>query len=162
MENALPRREARENAFLLAFSATFGDQAIDDLLIQNREGDEHVVDAFGEQLLRMYYNHSAEVDDLIRDRLRNWTMQRLPRVTLAVLRLGVAELVLSAEKKPGVVINEAVELSKKYGAEEDYQFVNGLMGSVARDLNLPSDESAADGQNAGGEAAPEKPEEPQE
>ena len=139
MENVLPRREARENAFLLAFSATFGDRPLEEVLEDNRESGEHVVDAFGEQLLRMYYNHSAEVDDLIQERLRNWTMKRLPRVTLAVLRLAVAELVFSPEKKPGVTINEAVELSKKYGAEDDYQFVNGLLGSVARDLHLADD-----------------------
>ncbi len=137
MEKNLPRREARENAFLLAFSATFGDRPLDEVLEENRESDEHVVDAFGEQLLRMYYNHSAEVDDLIQERLRNWTMKRLPRVTLAVLRLAVAELVFSPEQKTGVTINEAVELSKKYGADEDYQFVNGLLGSVVRDLHLP-------------------------
>jgi N utilization substance protein B len=142
MEKALPRREARENAFLLAFSATFGDRPLEELLESNREDEEHPLDAFGEQLLKMYYDHSAEVDDLIRDRLRGWTMQRLPRVTLAVLRIGVAELVYSPEKKPSVAINEAVELTKKYGAEDDYQFVNGLLGSVARDLGLADADTA--------------------
>lgn len=140
MENLLPRREARENAFLVAFSATFGDLPLEEVLETNRESEEHVVDAFGEQLLRLYYNHSAEVDDLIGERLRGWTMKRLPRVTLAVLRLGVAELVFGQEKMPSVVINEAVELMKKYGDDEDYQFVNGLMGSVVRDLRLADDE----------------------
>ena len=144
MENVLSRREARENAFLLAFSATFGDRSLEEVLEENREGEEHVVDLFGEQLMRMYYDHSAEVDDLIRDRLRGWTMKRLPRVTLAVLRIGVAELVYSPEKKPGVAINEAVELSKKYGGDGDYQFVNGLLGSVARDLGLTGADDASD------------------
>lgn len=143
MENSLPRRESRENAFLLAFSATFDDRPLDQLLEENREGEEHVVDKFGEQLLRLYYDHSAEVDDLIRDRLRGWTMQRLPRVTLAVLRLAVAEVAFGPENKPGVAINEAVELSKKYGAAEDYQFVNGLLGSVARDLHKDQDAAPA-------------------
>ena len=78
----------------------------------------------------------AEVDDLIRDHLRNWTMERLPRVSLTVLRLALAEMLYGDEKKPGVVINEAVELTKKYGADEDYQFVNGLLGAVAREKGL--------------------------
>ncbi|MCI2046678.1 MAG: transcription antitermination factor NusB [Faecalibacterium sp.] len=142
MEKNLPRRAARENAFLVLFAATFDDQPLEELLAQNQEDGEHVVDAFGEQLLRMYYNHSAEVNDLISARLRNWTMKRLPRVTLSVLRLGVAELVYSPDKKPGVAINEAVELSKKYGADEDYQFVNGLLGSVARDLHIEGADEA--------------------
>ena len=94
MENILPRREARENAFLLAFSQTFGDV-------------------------------------------------RLPRVSLTVLRLALAEMLYGDEKKVGVVINEAVELTKKYGADEDYQFVNGLLGTVAREQGLDTAEDAA-------------------
>lgn len=52
------------------------------------------------------------MDDLISAHLRNWTMERLPRVSLTVLRLGLAEMLYGDEKKPGVVINEAVELTK--------------------------------------------------
>lgn len=137
MENILPRRQARENAFLLAFSQTFDELPLDEALEANREYDEeHPVDDFGAHLLRAYYEHSAEVDDLIHDHLRNWTMNRLPRVTVTVLRLALAEMLYGGENKPGVAINEAVELTKKYGAEEDYQFVNGLLGAVARERGL--------------------------
>ena len=137
MDKILPRREARENAFLLAFSQTFGDIALEEALDNHAECDEeHPVDLFGQRLLRAYYGHSAEVDDLIRDHLRNWTMERLPRVSLTVLRLAIAEMLFGGENKPGVAINEAVELTKKYGADEDYQFVNGLLGAVARDHGL--------------------------
>ncbi|MGN0707828.1 MAG: transcription antitermination factor NusB [Faecalibacterium sp.] len=140
MEQILPRREARENAFLLAFSQTFGDVPLQDALELHREStDEHPVDGFGVHLLRAYYEHSAEVDDLIRDHLRSWTMERLPRVSLTVLRLALAEMLYGGENKPGVVINEAVELTKKYGAEEDYQFVNGLLGAVVREQGLEPD-----------------------
>ena len=83
MENILPRREARENAFLLAFSQTFGDVPLQEALDTNNECGE--------------------------------------------------------ERKPGVVINEAVELTKKYGADEDYQFVNGLLGAVAREQGLDTE-----------------------
>ena len=105
--------------------------------------EEHPVDAFSRLLLNAYYDHSAEVDDEIRAHLRNWTMERLPRVSLTVLRLAVAEMLFGGENKPGVAINEAVELTKKYGAGEDYQFVNGLLGAVARDHGL-SDEAVAE------------------
>ena len=94
------------------------------------------VDGFSKLLLNAYYDHSAEVDDEIRAHLRNWTMERLPRVSLTVLRLAIAEMLFGGENKPGVAINEAVELTKKYGADEDYQFVNGLLGAVARDHGL--------------------------
>ena len=120
MENILPRREARENAFLLAFSQTFGDVPLQEALDTNNEcGEERPVDVFGH--------------------LRNWTMERLPRVSLTVLRLALAEMLYGDERKPGVVINEAVELTKKYGADEDYQFVNGLLGAVAREQGLDTE-----------------------
>ena len=137
MENILPRREARENAFLLAFSQTFGDVPLAEALTNHAENDEeHPVDGFSKLLLNAYYDHSAEVDDEIRAHLRNWTMERLPRVSLTVLRLAIAEMLFGGENKPGVAIKEAVELTKKYGADEDYQFVNGLLGAVARDHGL--------------------------
>ena len=140
MENLLPRRQARENAFLLAFSQTFGDVPLHEALEANRECDEErPVDDFGAHLLRTYYEHSAEVDDQISAHLRGWTISRLPGVTVTVLRLAIAEMLFGGENKPGVAINEAVELTKKYGAEEDYQFVNGLLGSVAREAGLAED-----------------------
>ena len=125
MENILPRREARENAFLLAFSQTFGDIPLAEAITSHEENDDH----------------SAEVDDEIRAHLRNWTMERLPRVSLTILRLAVAEMLFGGENKPGVAINEAVELTKKYGADEDYQFVNGLLGAVARDHGLDAEQA---------------------
>lgn len=140
MENILPRREARENAFLLAFSQTFGDIPLEEAILNHMENDEeHPLDGFSKHLLNAYFDHSAEVDDEIRAHLRNWTMERLPRVSVTVLRLAIAEMLFSDEKKPGVAINEAVELAKKYGAGEDYQFVNGLLGAVAKDHGLNED-----------------------
>lgn len=144
METALPRREARENAFLLAFSQTFGDVPLEEALETHDEyAEDHPVDDFGRYLLRTYYEHSAEVDDQIRSHLRSWTMERLPRVSLTVLRLALAELLFGKESMPSVVINEAVELTKKYGAEDDYQFINGLLGAVAREQGLSDEPQAA-------------------
>ena len=144
MENILPRREARENAFLLAFSQTFDDIPLEEALSNHAENAEaHPVDAFLTLLLHAYSDHSAEVDNEIRAHLLNWPMARLPSVSLTVLRLAVAEMLFGGENKPGVAINEAVELTKKYGADEDYQFVNGLLGAVARDHGL-SDEAAVE------------------
>ena len=80
MENILPRREARENAFLLAFSQTFGDVPLAEALTNHAENDEeHPVDGFSKLLLNAYYDHSAEVDDEIRAHLRNWTMEHASR-----------------------------------------------------------------------------------
>ena len=112
-EPKLTRREARENAFLAAFAATF-------------EPDQ------GESELDMQ-SHQTELDGVIEAHLKGWTLARVPRVCLVALRLALAESLYGEEKKTAVAINEAVELVKKYGAESDYQFVNGLLGTVARE-----------------------------
>ena len=125
MEKKLTRRESREMAFLTAFAATFEPEE------PTVPAEDHATpDAFANQLLAAMNDHAAELDEIITAHLKGWT---LPRVSLVALRLALAEMLYGEEQKPGVAINEAVELVKKYGADDDYQFVNGLLGSVARE-----------------------------
>ena len=115
MEKKLTRRESRETAFLTAFAATFEPEE------PTVPAEEHAaLDAFANQLLAAMNDHAAELDEIITAHLKGWTLSRVPRL-------------YGDEQKPGVAINEAVELVKKYGAEDDYQFVNGLLGAVARE-----------------------------
>ena len=65
--------------------------------------------------------------------LRDWTVERLTRVDLAILRLAVYELTLG-ETPAGVVINEAVELANQYSTDKAGAFVNGVLGNLARDM----------------------------
>lgn len=139
----LTRRTARENAFLAAFASTF-DNAPEDVIALNNELGENRVDEFGRKLINDYYEHSAEINDMIRDHLKGWTIDRIPRVSLTVLRLALSEILYGDEKLPSVTINEAVELTKKFGGNEDYQFVNGLLGSVVRELGLADQDSASE------------------
>ena len=139
MDKKLTRREARENAFIAAFSVSFFESELEDVLAECREDEEHPLDAFGESLVRGYYDHTVEIDEVINSHLKGWTMNRLPRVSLVMLRLALSEILYGEEKKPGVAINEAVEIVKAYGAETDYQFVNGLLGSVVREMGLSAD-----------------------
>ena len=128
MEKKLTRRESREMAFLTAFAATFEPEE------PTVPAEDHATpDAFANQLLAAMNDHAAELDEIITAHLKGWTLPRVPRVSLVALRLALAEMLYGEEQKPGIAINEAVELVKKYGADDDYQFVNGLLGSVARE-----------------------------
>lgn len=138
----LSRRAARENAFLAAFASTFDNAVPEDVIALQKEQGEHPVDGFGQALIRGYYSHSAEIDELIRGHLKGWTLERIPRVSLTVLRLTLSEILYGQEQLPSVAINEAVELTKKFGGEGDHQFVNGLLGSVVRELGLPEEPQA--------------------
>ena len=129
MEKKLTRRESREAAFLTAFAATFEPETPS--LPSDSEQAEK--DVFARRLLAAMNDHAEELDSIIEDHLKGWTLNRVPRVSLVALRLALAEMLYGEEQKPGVAINEAVELVKKYGADNDYQFVNGLLGTVARE-----------------------------
>ena len=122
MEQNLTRREARENAFLAAFSATFHPDDPQPVLLNQPESHEHPLDEFSLRILRDMEAHSEEIDDVIRANLKGWTIARVPRVSLVALRVALAEMMYGEEKKTSVAINEAVELVKKYGSDKDYQF----------------------------------------
>ena len=75
--------------------------------------------------------HAKELDEEIASCLRGWTLQRLSRVDLAILRLAVYEM-RYAGLPAAVSINEAVELTRKYSSEESCPFVNGVLGTISR------------------------------
>lgn len=140
----MTRREARESAFLAAFSATFQPEQPQEAIRDCGEMQEVVQDAFAMQLLHAMNQHAEEIDATISAHLKGWALNRLPRVSLTAMRLALAEMLYGTEKKPAVAINEAVELVKKYGAENDYQFVNGLLGTVAREQSGTEEAAASD------------------
>ena len=108
MDKKPTRRESREAAFLTAFAATF-EPEMPTLPAEELEGQP---DAFAAELLAAMNAHSDELDSIITDHLKGWTLSRVPRVSLVALRLALAEMLYGKEQKPGVAINEAVELVK--------------------------------------------------
>jgi N utilization substance protein B len=111
-----------------------------------REG----VRAFAEELVRGTLSNLAEVDRLISASAENWRIDRMSAVDRNILRLAVFESRFSAAPTPpAVVIDEAVELAKRYGTVESGRFVNGILDHVFRDHLEPSaKESSAEDESA--------------
>ena len=136
----MDRRIARAHAMKLIYEWEMGgdggeDTRIELLGVEPGENETEYMNGMYDGVV----NNREEIDRQISDHLRGWTIDRLSRVDLAILRLGVYELMLK-ETAAGIVINEAVELVKKYGSDKDYQFVNGLLGTVARAQDKPAEE----------------------
>lgn len=130
----LSRHKARENAFLAMFSTSFGNSVEDAILLAEEEDADYQLDDFARGLLRCYQTNAQAVDKEIELRLKGWNVKRLQKVNLAILRLSVAEMLFGGEPDmDSVIINEAVELSKRFGDDGDYQFINGVLGNVSRD-----------------------------
>ncbi|MDR2494186.1 MAG: transcription antitermination factor NusB [Spirochaetaceae bacterium] len=79
------------------------------------------------------------VDTMIRSHLKNWAFSRVNRVDLAVLRMSTYTLMYQSDMPPPIVIGEAVGISKEFGTDESYRFVNGVLDSIRKTLqNAPA------------------------
>jgi len=87
--------------------------------------------AFAQDLVAKAATHAGKVDELIATSSKNWRLERMSRVDRNILRLGATELVASPDVPVKVVINEAVELAKRFGTAESSAFVNGVLDRVA-------------------------------
>jgi N utilization substance protein B len=105
---------------------------------------------FTQNLLRGVSSHAKEIDDLIAHTSENWSLERMPLVDRSILRLATFEMLCADDIPYSVSINEAIELAKNFGGEdESSRFVNGVLGRIASHLNEKADK---DGKTAGGKA----------
>lgn len=131
----MTRSEAREQAFLVLFEKSFSEDLTLNEIVKNAEESELIkINSFAKNLLTAAENNFEAIDRLIVDNLRGWAIHRLPKVSLAVLRLAIAEMLYIDDVPCGVSVNEAVEIVKKYGTSDDASFVNGVLGSIAKSL----------------------------
>ena len=134
-EKLMTRREAREQAFMVLFEKTFSNETTIREIIETAEEAELIkINSFADALLVSVENNIEAIDKIIEENSRGWTIQRLPKVSLAVLRLAIGEMMYSEDVPTGVAVNEAVELMKKYGTSDDASYVNGVLGTVAKAL----------------------------
>lgn len=85
------------------------------------------------RLLGLLEEHLPEIDQLLRDVMPNWRLERLAHIDRNVLRIGAAEI-LYAEDVPGkVAISEGIQLAEKYGGKDSPRFVNGVLDAVLRE-----------------------------
>lgn len=131
----MTRHEFRQEAFCLLFEKTFTDMDIDEIIQGATETRELSVNDFTLQLAKGTVEHLDEIDALIESKLKNWKLSRISKVSLSILRMAVYELKYLADVPASVAINEAVELAKQYASEDDYSFVNGVLGNVAKELD---------------------------
>lgn len=131
----MTRSEAREQAFIVLFEKIFNNEDSITEIVENAQEAELIkINGFAKTLLSFAQDNSDAIDETIMSNLKGWSIQRLPKVSLAILRLAVAEIMYCDEVPAGVSVNEAVELAKKYGTADDASYINGVLGAVAKAL----------------------------
>jgi len=78
--------------------------------------------------------HQEKIDKIIAESAPDWPIEQINRVDLAILRLAIHELLIVKKEPPKVIIDEAVELAKRYGSEKSSSFVNGVLGTVLKKI----------------------------
>ncbi|MBE6788215.1 MAG: transcription antitermination factor NusB [Ruminococcaceae bacterium] len=131
----MTRSESREQAFILNFEAQFAERKIDEIIELAGEMREFKVSAFAKNLIYFTNEHRSEINGIIEAHTKRWGMKRISKVSLAVLQLAIGEIMQFDDIPVSVTINEAVELCKKYGGDEDFSFVNGILGSYVKTVD---------------------------
>jgi len=124
------RRAARERALGLAYECELRGLTASQLL-----GEQPVEpDEYASRIVVGADEHREEIDALVRKYSEHWSLERMPVVDRALLRLGTYELAWVPDTPTGAIITEAVELAKQYSTKDSGRFVNGLLARIAEDV----------------------------
>ena len=137
----MSRTTAREVAMMMHFSNLLGGEDTPEHVCEKAEllgtlDEEDLL--YVNQMLDGVGAHTTQIDEFVSRYSKDWMIDRIARVDLSILRIAIYEMLYRKEDVPtGAAINEAVELAKRYGGERSYAFVNGILGSVAKELVSP-------------------------
>jgi len=141
------RRKSRELALQMLFQADMGKQTPEQVrqtFWAERSELEGEVRGFADDLFRVASDRAQEIDRLIEKHAENWRMDRMTVVDRNVMRAAVAEFVGFPATPGPVVINEALEIARKFSTPESVNFINGVLDSVAKDLEAGRREERAE------------------
>ncbi len=138
------RRKSRELALQMLFQSDMGKQTADQ--VRKTFWAEHgsasaEVRGFADDLFRVAVDRVKEIDTLIEKHAEHWRMDRMAAVDRNLLRAAVAEMLSYRDTPRAVVINEALEIARKFSSPESVHFVNGVLDSVGKDLETAPPQS---------------------
>jgi transcription antitermination protein NusB len=132
-----PRRKAREFALQMLFQWDITRDTIDQVattFFQNQDQESPAVVDFARQLVKRTVEHVEEIDRLIQRHAEHWRLDRMATVDRNLLRLATQEFLYDKETPKTVVINEAIEIARRFSAQESPQFINGILDSIKKEL----------------------------
>jgi transcription antitermination protein NusB len=131
------RRKSRELAMQMLFQGDLGKQKpeeVEQLFWDSRDDVDDETRGFADDLHRLATQREEEIDGLIQKHAQNWRLERMPVVDRNLLRAAVAEMLGYPRTPAAVIINETLEIARRYAAPESINFLNGVLDAVGRDL----------------------------
>ena len=130
------RTQSREQAFVFLFESTFGFNSAEEIINNANLAREETMNEFSGKLFNGTLENQEKIDSYIEKNIKHWSKDRLTRTAISVLRLAIFEMMFLKETPKNVVINEAVEIAKKYSTKEESSYVNGVLGAIANNLDF--------------------------
>jgi len=130
------RRKARESTLQILFQLEFDNSEPEKTIEQywqQREATEEIKE-YSRWLVKGIISHQRDIDRIIQSVSEHWRLSRMALVDRNILRMAVFELLFEKNIAPAIVINEAIEIAKKYSNEEAAMFVNGVLDAVRKKL----------------------------
>ncbi len=113
------RTQSREQAFVFLFESTFGFNSAEEIIDNANLAREETMNEFSGKLFNGTLKNQEKIDSYIEKNIKHWSKDRLTRTAISVLRLAIFEMMFLKETPKNVVINEAVEIAKKYSTKEE-------------------------------------------
>lgn len=129
----MTRHQMREAAFMLTFEKLFSDASAQEIVAIAKESDFFQLNDQAVALFENADQKREELDQIIKKYLKNWTIDRISKVSLAVLRIAVYEIFYDEEISDEIAISEAVKIAQTYTLKDDVNFINGVLASVVKD-----------------------------
>jgi N utilization substance protein B len=126
------RREARRQAIDVLYQADVTERDPRLVLVEWHSAGRDL-DPFAEELVDGVATHRDEIDSILLSHAQNWSLERMATLDRNILRVAVHELLHRTDTPPNVAISEAVEIAKRLSTEESGRFVNGVLGTIARE-----------------------------
>jgi len=129
------RRQARENVLKILYQMEILGDELDTVLDRYWDTSptfDDTIKKFANELVKGIAEKKNELDEVIKNKLKNWNFERVAIIDRNILRMGVYEIMFRDDIPDSVSINEAIEIAKKYGDQESSRFINGILDKVAK------------------------------
>ena len=130
------RRSSRELTLKFLYQSEMNKGNIEEQMkiFIERNSSHGEVEDFMESLVKSIYKEMEEIDKIIQECSENWILERMTVIDRNILRMGTCELLFDFLTPPKVVINEAIDIAKKYGNEDSPDFINGILDKIHKKI----------------------------
>lgn len=128
----MTRHQIREAVFLLIFERMFSQESAEQIVETAKEFELFEINKEAIDMFTQICENQEKIDEIIKTNLKNWKIERISKISLAVLRLAVYEMKIVGKLTPDIIISEAVNITQTFAFKDDVSFVNGILANIAK------------------------------